>query len=150
MFCGTFELNWHCNHWADPDTDRVVFFRYFLVHNSDVPHYYDGIINAAKETSTPMRWSYLCELFAARYSSFSKQTAISNRLESLRLNDVREAGDDNYAALDKPTTMINQLCPMARVKDRDDEAKVRFLSRAVIGTAWGLSALQRIPSKLPY
>lgn len=66
------------------------------------------------------------------------------------MEDVREEDDDEYAALDRLTTRIDQLTPMARPKDRDDEAKVRFLSSAVNGTAWGLSALQRLPAERSY
>lgn len=36
---------------------------------------------------------------------------------------------------------------MGRKKDRDDEAKVRFLTRYVIETSWGLEAQQRTPDK---
>lgn len=50
-------------------------------------------------------------------------------------------------ALEKLAQPIDQLASLARIKDRDDEAKVRFLTRAVIGTQWGLSSLQRTPNE---
>lgn len=34
---------------------------------------------------------------------------------------------------------------MARVKDRDDEAKLNFLAKAMSGTKWGLHTKQRVP-----
>lgn len=55
---------------------------------------------------------------------------MSARLESLRLINVRECDGDDYAALDKLTGKINQLRPLARTKDWDDEAKVCFLTKA--------------------
>lgn len=35
-------------------------------------------------------------------------------------------------------------------EDRDDEAKVRFLTKAIVGTIWGLSTLQRAPGETSY
>lgn len=52
--------------------------------------------------------------------------------------------------LDILTRRINQLAPMARINDREDEAKVRFLTKAVIRTPWGLAALQRTHNDPPY
>lgn len=53
---------------------------------------------------------------------------------TIKMSDVKDKEDDDYAALEKLTNRIDQLAPMARLKDRDDEAKVRFLSSAVNGT----------------
>lgn len=39
---------------------------------------------------------------------------------------------------------------MVRWKDRDDEAKGRFLTKAVVGTEWGLKVLQRTLADPPY
>lgn len=40
---------------------------------------------------------------------------------------------------------LNKLASLDRPTDRDNEAKVRFLKRAVEGTKWGLHAQQWIP-----
>lgn len=80
-------------------------------------------------------------MFTNRYESVTKQNKMSNRLLTLRMSDVRDDEDDDYAALDKPTSRIDQLALKTRPKKRDDKAKVRFLTGAVNGTIWGLSAL---------
>lgn len=59
-------------------------------------------------------------------------------------------GDDDYAALDKITRRLNQLVPMAKQNNRDDETKVRYLTKDVVGTPWGLAALQQTPIKKSY
>lgn len=39
---------------------------------------------------------------------------------------------------------------MARPEDRYDEAKVKFLTKAVEGTKWDLNAQQSVPSELAF
>lgn len=84
------------------------------------------MIAKSKETGTVIRWEQLVDSFTNSYASKTKQTEISNRLEALKIDDVREDNDDGYAALDLHTKTINQLAPMTKIKDRDDKAKVRF------------------------
>lgn len=62
----------------------------------------------------------------------------------IRFNDAREKNDDNYPTFDKLVSLVSQLCPMAMVKGRDDEARAGLISRAVVGTMLGLSALQEL------
>lgn len=52
----------------------------------------------------------------------------------LKMSNVKDDAEDDYAALDKLIARMDQLGLMARPKDRDDEAKVRFLTRAVNST----------------
>lgn len=72
---------------------------------------------------------------------------MSNKLDALRINDVREEGEDDYEALDKFIQWISQLALMARAENRDDEAKVRLLTKAVTATEWGVNVQQRIPAE---
>lgn len=80
----------------------------------------------------------------------TNQMEISNRLDLIRLEDVRCEEDDEYIALKKLPQRIDQMAAMAQGKDRDDEAEVEFLTRVVISTEWELSALQRAPNDLLY
>lgn len=80
----------------------------------------------------------------------TKRTKISYRLEALRPKYMKEHGDDDYAALDDLTKRINHLAPMARTTDREEEAEVLFLKRAVDSTQWGLAALHRTPLEQSY
>lgn len=57
----------------------------------------------------------------------------------IKLEEVRGIDDDDYVVLEKLTRHIKQLATTARTKNQDDEAKVRFLTKVVIGTPWGLS-----------
>lgn len=70
-------------------------------------------------------------MFSSRYDSIAKQTEISNRLMTIKMNDVKEEENDNYAASKKFTTRNEQLAPMNPFKNGDEEIKVRFLSSAV-------------------
>lgn len=97
-----------------------------------------------------IRWKHFCGIFTNRYDSVTKQNGISNRLVILKMEDVKDEDDDDYAALDKHIARIDQLTPMARPKDRADKAKVRFLSSAINGTTCGLAALQRLPAEPSY
>lgn len=85
------------------------------------------MMEQARTINTELKWRQLCDSFGNRYALMTKQTKISNWLDSLKIKDVKAEGEDNYEAVDKLTARINQLVPMARIKDRDDEAKVRFL-----------------------
>lgn len=87
---------------------------------------------------------------AERVSSVTKEVEISNSLDALHFEDFREKDDEDYAALDKLTKRINQFSQMARTKDKDDGARVRFLTRAVVGIPWGLCALQSVSSEPSY
>lgn len=74
----------------------------------------------------------------------SQKAEISSRLDALTIAKVRNKDEDKYEALDKLTKIVNHLASMARPKERDDEAKVRFLTKAVEGTECGLNFQQRI------
>lgn len=60
------------------------------------------------------------------------QTKISNWLKALRNKDARKSNEVDYAALERLTTRIKQLATMAKSKDREDETKVQFFTRAVM------------------
>lgn len=47
--------------------------------------------------------------------------------------------------LDRLTKRINRVAPIARIKDGDDEAQARFVTKAVAGKRCRLHAHQRIP-----
>lgn len=59
----------------------VVFLKYYLANGFDARQYYESIIFSARETGVSLKWKRLNELFAARFSSVTKQIEVSNRLE---------------------------------------------------------------------
>lgn len=75
---------------------------------------------------------------------------ISNRLDSLHLEEGREKADGECAAIDELTKRTNQLSPRAPTSVGDGEGKVRILTTAVMATPWGLSVLQKVPSEPSY
>lgn len=89
----------------------------------------------------------MIESFTNRYASLTRKTEIGNRLEVIRIEDVREDDEDDHVALDKLTKRINELAPITRARNRDNERKVKFLRKAVSETKWGLHAQQRIQIK---
>lgn len=103
------------------------------------------MIMKVRESGTCLRWKQLEEAFSRRYASVTKQTEISSRLESLTTEEVGGEDEDKHKALEKLTQMRNELAPIARPKDRDDDIKVGFLTKAVQGVEWGLNAQQWIP-----
>lgn len=66
------------------------------------------------------------------------------------MGDVREEKDNDYTALYRLSSIIDQLVPMVRLKDKDDKAKVRFLTNAVNKTTWRLSSLRSLPAEQWY
>lgn len=52
----------------------------------------------------------------------------------LKIDDLREEDEDEYKVLGKLAKRINQLRPTAKPKDRDDQLRVRFPTKAVEGT----------------
>lgn len=62
------------------------------------------------------------------------------------MEDVHENENNDYEML-KKLKKISQLYPMAKAKNRSEEAKVRILSRVISGTSSVLSVLQRAPSE---
>lgn len=63
----------------------------------------------------------------------------------MKIDDVWEDDEDDYAALDKITERNKQLASVSRVKVNDNKAKVRFLAKAVAGKQWVLHVQQRNP-----
>lgn len=64
-FHPSFESNWeshnvdyqqNCTHWDVPEKDKVIFFRYSLVHESDERQYYDLKILNSKENGAELKW----------------------------------------------------------------------------------------------
>lgn len=102
------------------------------------------MIAKSKETETTVRWKILVDSIKSKCASITKKAEISSRLEAMRIEDVRKDNDVDYAALVGSTKRINQLAPIARSKDNDYEAKVRFMTKAVTRTTRGLHAQQRI------
>lgn len=70
-------------------------------------------------------------LLTRRYVSLTKQAKISNGLEAITIGGVRENDKDESAALNKLIKWINELAPMAHIKDCEEETKAKFLARAV-------------------
>lgn len=139
---GSFESNWeghnadflqNCAHWDTLDEDKVLSFRYCRMHESDAQQIDDSLILNRRKSWVRLKWKG-CDLFVARYASPTKQIEISNPLDALEIDDTKEKGENNYAALDTLTRRVNQLAPMPHLKDRDEEANVSFLTKAVIGT----------------
>lgn len=72
--------------------------------------------------------------FTDLYASTTKQTDVKNSLDVTTVEDIREDDEADNAVLDEIMGSINELVPRSHVKDRDHEAKVGFLTRAVFGT----------------
>lgn len=65
-------------------------------------------------------WRALCGSFVARFSSITRQTEISYRLNAIRLEDLISEEKHDYMALEKLTQRIGQLTSTAQIKDRYD------------------------------
>lgn len=104
----------------------------------------------AREKESVLNRKALRDLFTTRFALITKHTEICNRLDTMRLEDVRSEEGDDYMALEKRTQRIDQLARLARIKYRDDKAKVRRLARTFIETQWRLSALQRTHDEKSY
>lgn len=89
----------------------------------------------------------IVDSFANRYGSTTKQDGKSSRLNALKIDNVGRDEGDEYEALHQHTKRINQFAPMARPRDHDDEANVRFLTKAVEGTEWTLNSQRRLPTE---
>lgn len=109
-FQGTFQSSWpthiddyneNCRHSDVSDDATVILFMYLWAHDWDACQCYESLISTAKQNRAPLKWKQLVEVFAARFSLITKQTEILNRLEVLKLGDVRNEGDGEYAAIDK-------------------------------------------------
>lgn len=77
------------------------------------------------------------------YAFLIKQTEISNRLENIIIGNVRKDNENDFTALEKLTEWINELTPMACIKYRKKEEKVRFQTKATSGTNWGPQVQKR-------
>lgn len=145
-FAGTFEEDWErfsddytdmCEDYDVPDGDRIYFLKYAL--KGDAREFFEGL-NRKK-----CQFAEVNTAFAGRYSSDAKRGEISARLTQLSLEDCRDNEEDDYAALESLVARIDRLAPMAKKKDRDEDAKIGFLKEAVVGTQWGLRAASMLP-----
>lgn len=80
----------------------------------------------------------MCKVSAARFTSNENQTEISDGLDALKIVNVWEGEYDDYAAHDRLANRTYQLAPMDCSKERDETAKVLFLTRAGARTQWVL------------
>lgn len=75
--------------------------------------------------------------FDDRYASPTTQEDISSQLLHLSISQFRKPTDpDDKPALEALTNRINRLIKLARPRDREEYAKVRFFREAVIETDW--------------
>lgn len=105
----------------------MFFFRFTQTNGTDARQFYDSMITKYRKSETRTTWKEVTKFFTNRYEAVAKHAEISNRLNSIKINGVIKDDQDKYVELDKLTKIINELEPMACVKERDNEAMVKFL-----------------------
>lgn len=131
----------HLHEVTDPD--KGFLLRFSL--GEDARKLYDAIQGGA-----PLSWITILDAFNHHYRSCEKQTEISARLHALRIDSLRDSGDEDPTALRRVVHRINKLCGLALPRDNDDDAKARFIHQAVIGTDWGFYDHARVPPHSTY
>lgn len=86
--------------------------------------------------------------FSNRYASHRNQTALSNKLLSLNINDSRRKDDDEALAFDRIISRIASYTPLALPADQPDDVNSTFLQQAVIKTQWAFMAT--VPETFSY
>lgn len=123
--------------------DKRHFIRFSL--RADARQYYILML----EDDRP--WGFIITAFNDKYFSTEKKEEISNQLAHLKIEDCRKGEEvDDHKCLDRLIERINELTPMVRPKYRDEEAKVRILRDANMGTEWGLRASARVTYRKSY
>lgn len=64
-------------------------------------------------------------------------------LADLKIVEIQLDGSDDQSALKNLARRINEMVPLAKSKERDEEEKERYLRNGVVGTDWGLRAMIR-------
>ena len=105
----------------------------------DALEHYENLIQ-----SDVISWACLVHKFKELYASIAKERNVSDKLHDLNILDLKESSDDDSAALSKLIVRINKWAKLAFPKDRDDEAKARFLNNTVAGTTWGMMDQHRL------
>lgn len=150
-FPGSFESNWFinlddyeeiCANWDMHDEDKVSFFGFSLANEADARHFHDAVVFRSKQNQSIIKWKSIVEGFESKSASKTKKAEINSRLKTVTIDDFKQDEEDEYDALYRLTKRINQLAPIVRQEDRDDDSKTRFLTKAVAGTEWGLNAQQ--------
>lgn len=126
-----------CDDFEVPESDRVYFLKLKL--GGDAFHFY-----CEQKRLNHLRWEGIKELFSDPYASRSKHEEVWQRLQALRITTFMRYGTDSYEVLERFVRRIKKLTPMARPRDQDNEGKDKHLSKAVIGTKFGLRAISRL------
>lgn len=77
------------------------------------------------------------------YNSHVRQTAVKNKLTSLRMGTLRSRKRE-MAVLFNVHATIAQLAPQLPTTHRGDSHKVDVLRAAVVGTSWAIEPMSRI------
>lgn len=143
-FGGSFEEDWatHLEEFEDvcekfyiEEKDWTNLLRYTL--KEDAKKFYKII----KETNRP--WTETKNDFGHSYASLSKQEEVSMRRPDLKIVEFKWDGNEDHSELDQLVRRINELLPLEKSKDRDEEEMVRYLCDTAVGTEWGLRPIIR-------
>ena len=106
--------------------------------------YIDEIQKPASKANKSMSWGGMLQKFNDRFASETKRERMSLFLQ---IYSFEREHSDSSQALEKLIAQINKISPMARERDRADEAKSIFLKSAIISRSWGVNALASLKGK---
>ena len=95
-------------------------------------------------------FSEACKILTEEYNSLTRQSRVRKHLQSLRLADVMKRKKLSITeGLEELRDVITRLTPQGPPTHRNDEDKVEYLYKAVVGATWAKSALSNSQSSSP-
>lgn len=153
MFFGKFGDSWIGHHdkfvtysgeWDLPESDYPDYLKETL--SGDVLNFIEDIIRHDKEVS----WTRLSGLVEDRHANMNRRKEVSDRLHSLRYEDLDAPGDAPANIIERIKVYIDKHTPIEMESDQTDEAKARFFSTTTRGQEWDLYAKGRISTSETY
>lgn len=111
----------------------------YNIFDGEAKRYFDDHVDGRVAT-----FSEAVLLMNKQYNSTTRQTAVQNRLSSLRFGKLLKQGMDDKTALQTIYKTITKLAPQLPTNYRDDTHKRDYLRLAVVGVPWARAPLGRL------
>ena len=144
------DLEEHINNHIDAAKD----YRLTLEQRLDFFHHiFDGEAKTfyrLKVDGVAASFAEALQMLRKEYNSITRQSRVRRHLQSLRLNDIMAKKKLTVTeALEQVRETITRLAPQGPLIHRNDEDKVEYLYKAVVGAEWAKNALSSSQSSNP-
>ena len=112
--------------------------RKFYIHDIELP---------CESTAKILTWGDIVLKFSNKFALEVQRESTSQHLQSVQLQHFESAHGGTTAKLEKLIASIDKVAPMAKKRDRTDEARAGFLQSAVMPRKCGVNAMASLKGR---